>query len=112
MTERALRRHLEIRHCNKTLKRHELKLEGRTFTFKQVSGARIFALGHKKTDPRRNLARYVEKKDLEKIMYQKGLYRISGVEAEVQIEDLQEIKIEPETAEGEVKHVKRKKKNV
>jgi len=88
VTESALRRTLELRVLNRNSKRKEFSLEGRVFTFKQLAGARIFALGHLKNDPRRSLARYLERKDLNRIMYKAKSYRISGVEAEVLMTDM------------------------
>jgi len=92
VSERSLRRHLKVRELNRYHKRKEFKLEGREFTFKQLAGARIFALGHFKNDPRRSLARYVEKKDLDKIYEKTTLYRVSGVESEILISDLKPVK--------------------
>lgn len=91
MSERSLRRHLKVRELNKYNKRKTLKLEGREFTFKQLAGARIFALGHFKNDHRRSLARYVEKKDLDRIYEKTELYRVSGVESEVLMTDLKSL---------------------
>jgi hypothetical protein len=100
VTEKALRKILGMRVINKAQKRREFNLEGRAFTFKQLSGARIFALGHLKNDSRRSLARYVERKDLDRIMYKAKSYRISGVEAEVLMSDMKTLqkafKNEPE----------------
>ena len=91
VSDRALRRHLNIREVNRNKKRHELKLEGREFTPKQIAGARIFALGHEANDPKRSLARYVEKKDLERISHKQQLYRVSGVESEILISDMKKL---------------------
>ena len=79
---------IKIREINKFHKRQEFKLEGREFTFKQIAGARIFALGHHANDPKRTLARYVERKDLDKIYAHTDKYRVSGVESEVLMSDL------------------------
>lgn len=83
MGERALRRYLDMRWASKTLKRRELKLVGRDFTYRQVNGARLAALGHHpKTDPRHSVAKYAEMKDLQRVRERAGLVRISAVEHE------------------------------
>lgn len=94
VSEKALRRHLNIRSVNRKRKRNELKLKGRTHTFKQLSGARIAALGHLHEDPRRSIARYIETKDLHKIYTSKHLSRISSVESEVLLSEMKKLKID------------------
>lgn len=83
MSERAVRRYLDMRWASRTLKRRELKLVGRDFTFRQVNGARLAALGHHpKGDPRHSVAKYAESKDLQRVREKAGLVRISSVEHE------------------------------
>jgi hypothetical protein len=81
MTERALRRHLELRWANRTSRRRKLKLEGREITQRQLNGVRLFALGSTKS-PLYSVARYCEKKDLDRVRKFKGLSRESSVESE------------------------------
>jgi hypothetical protein len=81
MTERALRRHLNLRWANRTSRRRKLKLEGREFTSRQLNGVRLFAMGSPRS-PLYSIARYCETKDLDKIRLSKGLIRASAVEAE------------------------------
>jgi hypothetical protein len=81
MGERALRRYLSMRWASRTNKRKQLKLVGREFTYRQVNGARLAALGHPK-DPSHSIVKYAEMKDLQRIREAKGLARVSSVEAE------------------------------
>ncbi len=80
MSESALRRHLTIREITRNKKRLELKLEAREFTFKQLTGARLAALGPPK-DPKYSIFKYVETKDLDKL-YRDGISRVSCIEME------------------------------
>lgn len=81
MSERSLRRILDIRWANKNKKRLQLKLVGREFTAKQLNGARLLAMGHPK-DPKYSIIKYVEKKDLDVIFSSRGLIRKSSIEQE------------------------------
>lgn len=81
MTERSLRRYLELRWANKTSRRRKFKLEGREITQKQINGVRLFAIGTK-TNSLYSVARYCEKKDLDRIRKSKGLTRESSIELE------------------------------
>jgi len=81
MTERALRRHLELRWANRTSRRRKLKLVGREISQRQMNGVRLFALGSPKNSLY-DVARYCEKKDLDRIRKTKGLSRESLVETE------------------------------
>lgn len=86
MGERALRRFLDMRWASRTHKRKQLKLEGREFTYRQVNGARLAALGHPRGQTRA-LAKYVEMKDLQRVREGAGLVRVSSVESEVSRND-------------------------
>ncbi len=81
MSERSLRRLLDIRWANRSSKRVQLKLVGREFTDRQLNGARLVALGHPK-NPRHSVIKYTEKKDLDRVRDKKGLSRKSSVEHE------------------------------
>lgn len=81
VSERAIRRMLNMRWAVKTHKRMQLKMVGREFTPKMLYGARLAALGHPNS-PMHSIARYAEMKDLEKIRRSKGRVRISSVESE------------------------------
>jgi hypothetical protein len=81
VSERALRRMLDLRWAVKTHKRMQLKLIGREFTPKMIQGARLAALGHPNS-PMYSIAKYAEIKDLEKIRRVKGKIRKSLVESE------------------------------
>jgi hypothetical protein len=81
MSERAIRRMLDMRWANKHRKRQQLKLVGREFTDRQVNGARLVALGHPK-DPKHSVVKYTEKKDLDKVRKSRGMTRTSSVEHE------------------------------
>jgi len=82
VSERALRRILDMRWAAKTHKRMQLKLVGREFTPRMLDGARLAALGPPDA-PMHSIARYAEIKDLEKVRKSKGLVRRSPVESEV-----------------------------
>lgn len=81
VSERALRRMLDMRWASKTHKRLQLKLIGREFTSKMTTGARLAALGHPNS-PMHSIARYAERKDLDKVRKSHGLVRRSAVESE------------------------------
>jgi hypothetical protein len=82
VTEKAIRRRLDMRWANRVNKRRQLQLVGRVYSPKEVQGARLAALGYP-SNPHFRLARYVEKKDLGRILKSKGLARVSSVESEV-----------------------------
>lgn len=81
VSERALRRFLDMRWASKTHIRMQLKLVGREFTPRMLKGARLAALGHS-DEPMYSIAKYAEMKDLEKVRKSKGLIRRSAVESE------------------------------
>lgn len=81
MSEKALRRYLDVRWNNKMSKRNTVKLEGREYTPKQISGARLAALGHPK-NPNHSVVRYAEIKDLRRIKKTNLMTRDSMVESE------------------------------
>ncbi len=81
MSERAIRRMLDVRRANRANKRKELKLVGREFTDRQLKGARLIALGHPR-DPRHSVVKYVDKKDLDRARRSAGTARVSAVEHE------------------------------
>jgi hypothetical protein len=82
VTEKAIRRRLDMRWANRVNKRRQLQLVGRMYSPKEVQGARLAAIGYP-SSPHFRLARYVEKKDLGRILKSKGLVRMSSVESEV-----------------------------
>jgi hypothetical protein len=81
MSERAIRRLLDIRWANRSSKRVQLKLIGREITDRQMNGARLIALGHPRS-PKYSVVKYTERKDLDRVRKKKGLSRISSVEHE------------------------------
>jgi hypothetical protein len=81
MSERAIGRMLDLRWANRNNRRQKLKLVGRELTEKQINGARLIALGHPK-DPKYSVAKYADKKDLDKVRKYKGLTRYSMIEHE------------------------------
>ena len=82
VTEKAIRRRLEMRWANRVNKRRQLQLVGRVYSPKEVQGARLAAFGYP-SHPNFRIARYLEMKDLGKIARTKNLIRISSVESEV-----------------------------
>jgi hypothetical protein len=81
VSERSLRRFLDMRWASKTHIRMQLKLMGREFTPRMLNGARLAALGHPNS-PMYSIARYAEMKDLDKVRKSKGRVRRSPVESE------------------------------
>jgi hypothetical protein len=81
ISEKATRRKLDMRWANRVAKRKELQLVGRKFTPKEITGARLAALGHP-SDPSFSVAKYAEEKDLLKVLHEKTKIRFSEVESE------------------------------
>lgn len=81
VSERAVRRMLDIRWANRKRQRKKFKLVGRVYTPKEVYGARLAALGDP-SDDQYSMAKYAEVRDLRTILKQKDLVRISSVEKE------------------------------
>ena len=81
MTERSLRRYLNLRWANRTSRRRKIKLEGREISHRQLNGVRLVALGSPKSHLY-SVARYCERKDLDRVLKGKGISRESPVEAE------------------------------
>lgn len=82
VSERAVRRILQIRWFNKVNRRNKLKLVGRTFSPKEVTGARLVAIG-RPDRPGYSIFRYAEARDLRKILSERDEMRLSSVESEV-----------------------------
>lgn len=81
VSEKAIRRMLGLRWANRVQKRKTLQLVGREFTPKEITGARLAALGSR-NDPLYSIAKYAEAKDLKKILASKAHMRLSEVETE------------------------------
>ena len=81
VSERSLRRFLDMRWASKTHVRMQLKLIGREFTNRMIYGARLAALGPSDS-PMYSIARYAEMKDLDKVRKSKNRIRKSPVESE------------------------------
>ena len=81
VSEKALRRQLDMRWANRVKKRKQLQMEGREFTSKEVTGARLAALGHN-LQHCYDIFHYAEARDLRKILKQRSKIRVSSVETE------------------------------
>ena len=81
VSERALRRFLDMRWASKTHVRMQLKMVGREFTPRMLNGARLAALGPPDA-PMYSIAKYAEMKDLDKVRKSAGRVRRSSVESE------------------------------
>ncbi len=81
MSERAARRYLGVREAVRSSKRHLLKLEGRSYTNRQINGARLCALGPP-TQPNYSIVRYIEMKDLRQVRNRFKKKRVSAVDSE------------------------------
>lgn len=82
MSERAIRRKIDIRWANRVVKRKQLQLETRVYTAKEMVGARNSALGRLK-DQSYSIARYVETEDLKYLRQRTSVTKTSAVENEV-----------------------------
>ena len=109
VSERSVKRKLTLRKTNRDVKRNKYKLIGRVHSPKELSGVRIFALGHLRNDPRRNLANYVEEKDLTRIKELSKSYRISGVEAEIYDSDMKALRPDDEVTSDETPKERQRK---
>jgi hypothetical protein len=78
---RSVRRMLELRWANRMQLRRKYRLVGREFTSKELTGARMVALGSP-THPEYNIFKYAEWRDLIKILKSGNQIRISSVETE------------------------------
>jgi len=72
---------LDIRWANRVKRRRELQLVGRVYTSKELTGARLVALG----DPKKkeyDIFKYAEARDLRRVLKSQNKVRISSVETE------------------------------
>jgi len=81
VSEKAIRRMLDLRWANRVKKRKQLQLEGREYTPKELVGARLAAVGTPK-HANFSIAKYAENKDLKTIRKRLGVIRSSAVESE------------------------------
>lgn len=81
VSEKALRRTLDMRWANRVKKRKQLQLEGREFSSKELTGARLAAIGHN-LQGSYNVFHYMEARDIRQILRQKDKIRISSIETE------------------------------
>jgi hypothetical protein len=81
VSEKAVRRMLDMRWANRVKRRKELQLEGRKYTPKELAGARLVALGQP-DQPEYSIAKYAEARDLKNILRKQNRVRISSVETE------------------------------
>lgn len=82
VSEKAIRRMLDMRWANRVKRRKQLQLgEGRIFTHKELTGAKLVALG-KPEQPEYSIAKYTEAKDLKNILRKFNIVRVSSVETE------------------------------
>ena len=81
MSERSIRRYLDVKWNNRKNVRKKKKLVGREISNKQLNGARISALGHPSRDDY-SIVHYSERQDLARILKSRGIVRKSLVESE------------------------------
>jgi hypothetical protein len=72
---------LKLRWANRVKRRKQLQLVGRVYTSKEITGARLVALGDPKT-PEHTIFKYAEARDLRKILRMQEKVRVSSVETE------------------------------
>lgn len=82
VSEKAIRRMLDLRWANRVQKRKQLQLIGREYTSKEIAGARLAAVGHPNQSDY-SIAKYAENKDLKHLLSKKGILRISSIESEI-----------------------------
>jgi hypothetical protein len=82
VSEKAIRRMLELRWANRVHKRKQLQLIGREYSSKEIVGARLAAVGHP-IQSCYSIAKYAENKDLKKLLCKEEILRISSVETEI-----------------------------
>ncbi len=81
MSERALKRHLDVRWANRIKKQEIRKQIGKKRTDKQINGARLCALGHP-FDKNYSIMKYTESHDNRMLKKKNGLVKESMVEHE------------------------------
>lgn len=81
VSERAVRRMLDIRWSNRKKWRRKFQLKGRAYTPKEVYGARLAALGPP-ADPDHSVVKYADARDLRKVLRMQDRVRVSSVEKE------------------------------
>lgn len=81
VSEKAVRRMLNLRWANRVKKRRQLQLVGRVHTPKEIMGARLVAVGDPKT-PEHSVFKYGEGRDLRKLLKLRERVRVSSVETE------------------------------
>jgi hypothetical protein len=79
VSDKGIRRMLDVRNANKLNKRKKLQLVGRVHSFKEVMGARAVALG---PSGKSGIARYAEASDLKRILKKKNVVRVTAIETE------------------------------
>jgi hypothetical protein len=82
VSEKAVRRMLDLRWANRVNKRKQLQLVGREYTPKELVGARLAAIGHP-IHPEYSIAKYAENKDLKLLLSTQEIVRASSVESEI-----------------------------
>lgn len=82
MGDRTLDRFFEIRTVNGKTTRLKRKLKERTFSPKQIMGARLAAMGHPNQTKDYSISKYVEKKDLERVREGAGLVKKTSIVTE------------------------------
>jgi hypothetical protein len=81
VSEKAIRRKLDMRWANRVQKRKLLQLVGRKYSSQEIAGARTAGLG-KHSNPQYQIIRYIERKDRDYLMKQ-NIIKTSEVESEV-----------------------------
>jgi hypothetical protein len=81
VSEKAIRRMLDMRWANRVKRRKQLQLEGREYTPRELMGARLAAIGNPK-HANYSIAKYAENKDLKTIRKRLSITRFSSVESE------------------------------
>lgn len=81
MNEKSIKRILDIRHANKLKRRRQFQFVGRKHSAKEITGAKIVAIGNSRSE-KFSIAKFAESKDLQEILSKKSLIRVSAIELE------------------------------
>ena len=86
-SEKFLRKHYGVKEINKKRQRQIRNTKDREFTERQIKGLALSALGHPPNDPKRSIARYHDKTDID-ILRKRGVTKSTAIEKESFYKDI------------------------
>lgn len=81
VSEKSVRRMLDMRWANRVKRRKQLQLVGRKYSYKEILGARNAAIGDP-SQPEYSIFKYAESRDIRKVLSYHDSHKISSVETE------------------------------